>query len=90
MRFSPKDPIYLDSRGYAFLRAGRFDQAIADYNSALKGYPFYDTPLFGRALAYAAKGDRAQAARDLKAARSLNPAIDRQMAQLHLKAPAGL
>ena len=62
----------------------------ADYKAALKRHPTFDTALFGRALAYAAQGNQAQATHDLKAARSINPKIDQQMVKVHLSAPAGL
>ena len=90
LSLSPRDPIFLDSRGYAYLRKGDFDRAIADYKAALKSHPFFDTALFGRAIAYAAQGNQAQATHDLKAARSINPKIDQQMVKVHLSAPAGL
>jgi tetratricopeptide (TPR) repeat protein len=90
LRLNRADPAALDSRGYAHLRLGRPDRAIADYTAALKIYPELDTSLFGRGVAYARTGNRQRAARDMAAARRINPEIDRDMAKVHLMAPAGL
>jgi tetratricopeptide (TPR) repeat protein len=84
------DPCTLDSRGYAYLRSCNFDRAIADYDAALKVDGKIGTSLYGRAVAYAAKGDRTRAATDLAAARALNPRIDQALARVHIAAPTGL
>ena len=83
-------PITLQSRGYAYLRAGEPALAIADYDAALAIAPNLDAALFGRGIAHAAAGNRNQAAADLAAARALNPGIDRDMAKIHIVAPADL
>ncbi len=80
----------LDSRGYAYLRDGDFDDAIADYNQALKVDPKIPESLFGRAVAYAGKGDMTSAERDIVAARQLNPDVDAVMGKVHITAPGGL
>ena len=80
----------LDSRGYAYLRAGDLDRAIADYDAALRLNPSITYSLFGRGVAYSRKGHQAEAAHDIGTARVLDPNIDREMAALHIAAPAGI
>lgn len=65
-----------DSKGIVLLRKARFDDSIAEFNVALKDE---DRPesLFGRGLAYARKGDKAQADRDLAQAEKMRPGITR-------------
>ncbi|MEQ7873075.1 DUF3857 domain-containing protein [Sphingomonas sp. ASV193] len=68
-----------DSRGLVMLRLKRTDDAIADYTAALAGG---DSPssLYGRAIAYARKGDKAKSDADAAAALKLDPTIDRTYA----------
>src|SRR5580692_10135027 len=54
-----KDAGTLNSRGFAYLRLGRFDEALADYNAALKLNPQLASALYGRGLAKQKKGDNA-------------------------------
>ena len=80
----------LDGRGYAHLRAGDLDRAIADYDAALRLNPSISNSLFGRGVAYARKGHRAEAAQDINTARTLDPNIDREMAAMNVEAPSGI
>jgi tetratricopeptide (TPR) repeat protein len=52
-----KDAGALNSRGFTYLRLGKFDEAIADYNAALKSNPKLASALYGRGLAKQKKGD---------------------------------
>jgi tetratricopeptide (TPR) repeat protein len=54
-----KDAGALNSRGFTYLRLGKFDEAIADYNAALKSNPKLASALYGRGLAKQKKGDSA-------------------------------
>jgi len=51
----PKDTDGLDARGLVYLRMGQADQAIADFNAALKLDPKRASSLYGRAVAMRAK-----------------------------------
>lgn len=70
---------FLDSRGLALLQLGRFADAVASYDRALAKAPIAGS-LYGRAVAEAALGRRGDAARDLAAARKLNPDVAQEFA----------
>ncbi len=70
----PQNEAYHDSRGLVLLRLGRIDDSLAAYDRALKSDP-RAASLFGRALAWSRKGDRARAAADRAAAEKLSPKI---------------
>ena len=74
----------LNGRGYAYLRAGDLDQAIADYDAALRLNPSIIGSLYGRGVAYARKGHQAEAEKDISTARIMDPNIDREMAAIHI------
>lgn len=59
-----------DSRGFAYLKLGMADAAIADYNAALGIEPGRPYSLAGRGFAKRRKGDAAGAEADLMAART--------------------
>jgi tetratricopeptide (TPR) repeat protein len=61
----------LDSRGFVFLRLNKYDDAISDFEAALKAKPDLPASLFGRGLAKMAKGDVASGQIDMKAAIAL-------------------
>ncbi|MFC3443038.1 tetratricopeptide repeat protein [Sphingobium rhizovicinum] len=79
---------YLDSRGLVLLRLARLDDAIADYDKALGDQGTNPTSLYGRALAWAAKGDRTKAEADRAAAIRLNGKIVEEFAGYGLPWPA--
>jgi tetratricopeptide (TPR) repeat protein len=66
-----------DSRAFVLLRLGRFEEAIKEYDLALAGGDF-SSGLYGRAIAYARAGKRAESAADAAKALRLDPLIDRQ------------
>jgi tetratricopeptide (TPR) repeat protein len=57
------------------LRLNRPDQAIADYDAALALRPATASSLYGRGLAYLAQGNSADSARDIAAAKQIDPDI---------------
>jgi len=65
-----------DSKGMVLLRLARWDDAIREYDAALKeeGFPF---ALYGRAIALARKGDRVRSDADAASALKLSPSIER-------------
>jgi tetratricopeptide (TPR) repeat protein len=90
LQLAPKEPAILDSRGYTYLRMKDYQHAIEDYDAVLKASPRLAPSLFGRAIAYAALGKNDLAKADLAAARDIDPAIDKEMAVIHLSPPSGL
>jgi tetratricopeptide (TPR) repeat protein len=63
-----------DSRGWVHFRLGRLDDAIRDYDAALKSKPKQAASLYGRGLAKLRKGERTGLG-DLEAAKALDPKI---------------
>ena len=77
-----------DSRGFAYLRLGRYDKAIDDYNAAVTvepGHPLLAYPLYGRGVAKLARDDLAGGKSDIEEARRLDCAIDEKMAKFGVK-----
>lgn len=72
---APDSPAYLDSKGLVLLRLGRVDEAIAAYGKALDRRPNQPSSLFGRAAAWARKGDKAKADADIAAALKSDPDV---------------
>ena len=61
------------SRGVEWAAKGDYDQAIADYDAALRLAPKFADALYNRATAWANKGDPDRAIADFDAALRLNP-----------------
>ena len=72
----PQNAQFQDSLGFVLLRLGRDRESIAAYDIALKFAPQTASAYYGRGLARQRAGDTAEAAADLKAARSFQPNID--------------
>lgn len=75
----------LINRGLVYLRQGRLDDAIGDYDAALKQNPKLASSLFGRALAELGKGEKAQGQADIAEAERLNPKVADFFARFGLK-----
>ena len=80
-----KDAGALNSRGFAYLRLGRFDEAIADYNAALKSNPKLASALYGRGLAKQKKGDTAGGQVDMATANLVQSDIADEFASYGVK-----
>jgi tetratricopeptide (TPR) repeat protein len=72
---SPDSAAIEDSRAFVLLRLNRLEEAIASYDRALARAPQQTASLYGRAIAYARKGDGAKARQDAAAALKLSPDI---------------
>lgn len=75
----------ISNRGLAYLRLGRLDDAIGDFDAALKQNPRIARSLFGRALAELRKGETAPGHADLISAERLDPKIAGFFASIGLK-----
>ena len=75
----------LDSRGFAYLRLGEFDQSIADYNAALRIDSRMAGSLYGRGLAKRKKGDIAGGEADVAAAREIDAHVVEEFASYGVK-----
>jgi tetratricopeptide (TPR) repeat protein len=70
----PKNAPTLDSRGFIYLKMGKFDSAIADYDTALAIDNKLPTSLYGRGQAKRMKGDPTGSV-DMKAGQTMDPAV---------------
>jgi tetratricopeptide (TPR) repeat protein len=68
----PDDSAYHDSRGFVLLRLGRYEEAIAAYDEAIRLHPIFPMSLYGRGLAKRRQGDTAGADADISAALALD------------------
>ncbi|QMW24242.1 tetratricopeptide repeat protein [Sandaracinobacteroides saxicola] len=75
LKLAPGIAGFLDSRGMVLLRLGRLDEAIADYGKALAQEPDQAESLYGRAVAWARKGERAKSDADAAAAIKRDPKV---------------
>ena len=88
-RLSPGTASYLDSRGLVYLRLARYDDAITDYDEALKKTKFAYA-LYGRGVAKLRKGDKANGNADIVAANALARTVGENFAKWGLTAGLAL
>jgi tetratricopeptide (TPR) repeat protein len=69
-------PGTLDSRGLVYLRLGRLDDALSDYDAAIKARPKVAGSWFARGLVKLRKGSNEDGQTDLAAARAIDPKVD--------------
>jgi tetratricopeptide (TPR) repeat protein len=82
LRMDPNNNVgALNARGFVHLRLGRIDEAIADYDAAIKLYPKFPPALYGRGLARLKKGDRAGSDADIAAAKVIWPDVAKEFAK---------
>jgi tetratricopeptide (TPR) repeat protein len=87
LKQAPDDGAILDSLGMALLRLGRLDEALEAYGKAIAKRTGAAS-FMGRAMVYAAKGDKAKASADAAEARKLDPDVDTEFAGYGLKLQA--
>ncbi|MFZ0549637.1 MAG: aspartyl protease family protein [Steroidobacteraceae bacterium] len=85
LHFAAANADILDSRGLVYLRLGKRDEAVADYDAALKQNPKLVTSLFGRALAELGQGEASQGQADIAAAEKIDPKIADFFSSIGLK-----
>jgi len=85
-----KDPIttVMQNRALVLLRLGRVDEAIVQYNAALKLQPRAAWSLYGRGLAEQKKGQAAAAEADIQAATVIAPGLPAEAKRYGLTAEA--
>ena len=79
-----KNPAYLDSRGWVYLRLGKYKKALSDFDRSIEYRPESAWSLYGRGLTKTRLGDAAQGEADLTAARKVQPDIDLKVAHAGL------
>jgi tetratricopeptide (TPR) repeat protein len=85
LRIQPKDARALDNRGFAYLRLGRPDDAIENFDAALEINPKLATSLYGRGLAKLQHGDPKGAQVDMAAANEIQTNVADQLARYDIK-----
>jgi tetratricopeptide (TPR) repeat protein len=78
-------PDVLDTRGFVHLRLGKVDDAIKDYDAALKLDPKLAGALYGRGIAKAKKGDRNGGSSDITTAKAIRSDIAEEFARYGLR-----
>ena len=71
----------LDTRGFVYLKLGQTENAIKDYDAALKLDPKLAGSLYGRGLAKTRKGDRTGGSADIAAAKAIKTDIAEEFAR---------
>jgi tetratricopeptide (TPR) repeat protein len=84
LAIDPKEPAFLDSKGFVLLQLGRLDEAIASFDAALATRPKMAASLYGRGVAKKRRCNCDAGDADLKAGRLEDPMI------VHTFAKAGL
>jgi tetratricopeptide (TPR) repeat protein len=88
LRLDPHAAAFHDSRGLAWLRLGKPDEAIADYDAALERAPKLADSLYGRGLAELRLGEKARGQADLAAATAASPQVAAWFSRMGLTPPA--
>ncbi|MDQ2928717.1 MAG: tetratricopeptide repeat protein, partial [Pseudomonadota bacterium] len=79
-----KNPNYLDSRGWVYLRLGKYKEALSDFDRGIGYRPEGPWSLYGRGLTKKRLGDAVRGEADLAAARKMQPDIDLKVAHVGL------
>ena len=77
-----KNANYYDSRGWVYLRLGRYEKAVADFDRSIEYRSANAYSLYGRGLAKTRLGDAARGDADLAAARRMLTDIDGKLASI--------
>ena len=75
MRARSDAPFFHDSRGLVYLRMGKYDKAIADYEAVLMTQPKNPWALYGLGIARVHAGMQGEGRADIAAARASGPGI---------------
>jgi len=87
LRLRPDAAATLDSRGFTYLRMGRYADAIRDYDAAIARAPGLAPSFYGRGVARKAMGDTAGSVSDINSAKSLFPEVVHQFQEYGIEPP---
>ena len=85
IRLAPSDANSFDTRGFVNIRLNHFNEAIADFDEALKMDPKLGSSLYGRGLAKQKSGNQTGGAADIAAAKAIRASIADELGQYGLK-----
>lgn len=85
LRLDPYPSHQLATRGLVYLRLERFDNAVADYDAALKINSQMANALYGRGFAKLKKGDNPAGNDDIAAAKVIQPDIAEEFARYGMR-----
>lgn len=85
MAFDSDPATYMDSRAMVHFRAGRFTEAMTDYEAALAASPHQTASLYMSAIVASRMGEKAKAANLLRAARTIYPDVGHFYAHFGIK-----
>lgn len=71
LKRTPQSADVLDSRGFVYMKMGRYDEAIIDLNAALALKPGFTNAMFTRGIAKLRKGDSISGLADIAAAKAI-------------------
>jgi tetratricopeptide (TPR) repeat protein len=83
----PNNADTLDSRGLTYFKLGQLDDALADYDAALKINPRAAGSLYMRGIIKLTKGDNAGGRSDIAAAKAVQANIGEEFARYGVKTP---
>jgi tetratricopeptide (TPR) repeat protein len=90
LELAPGAPSTLDSRGLAYLRLGRIEDAKADFSIAIEKIPTAPNPLYGRAIVRALAGDLKGAREDSTAALRISPEMEKTFRKWGIEIPPAI
>jgi tetratricopeptide (TPR) repeat protein len=79
----------MENRGLVLLRLGRVDEAIKQYDAAIRAQPKAAWALYGRGLAELKKGQKAEGEADIRAATAIAPNLPQDAKRYGLAAEDG-
>jgi tetratricopeptide (TPR) repeat protein len=85
LRIRPGDSDTLNSRALLYLKAGKFDEAIADFTAAIQADAKFANSMYGRGLAKLKKGDAVGGQSDMATAEALDPDVMQELARYGIK-----
>lgn len=80
IKLEPNETVPLGSRGFVYLKMAKIDEALSDFDAAVRQSPRRPFALYGRGIAKLRKGDDSGHA-DMAAAKAISPSIDDEFAR---------
>jgi hypothetical protein len=85
LHLRPGDLAAPNMRGFAHLKAGQVDKAVADFDAVLRSNPGSPGSLYGGGLARLKKREAAQGSADIAAAKAIKPDVEQEFARYKIR-----